>query len=189
MTEFAKTIVTLVVGFLIAIFAEPLRRWFYRPVLRLDFANDDRFVSPTVEGDPPDHHARYVRLRATNVKNSMAKSCRAFLIGFDRRGQSGSWDPTDYCDNIPLRWSCEKSDALDLPKDVPHFIDVLSTRESSKDFQLHLAFLPHRYQHLLSATETYRLTVLVTGDGLKPAKMSISFKWTGVWDQFEVFAL
>jgi hypothetical protein len=41
-------------------------------------------------------------------------------------------------------------------------------------------------QRLLAEIGTYRLTVLVTGDGVKPARMSLSFKWTGVWDQFEV---
>lgn len=184
--KMSSNLLAFAAGFLSAIFAEPIRRWIYRPVLKLDFKNNDHFVPTTPEGDPPDHRARFVRLRATNVKNGVAKGCRAYLIGLDRRGPSGTWDPTEYCDNLQLGWSCEKSDALDLPRDVPRFVTVLSTRETSKEFHPHLPIVTYTMQRLLAEIGTYRLTVLVTGDGVKPARMSLSFKWTGVWDQFEV---
>ena len=85
-----SSLATFVAGFLSAIFAEPIRQWIYRPVLKLEFENNDHFVTKTDEGDPPTHRAQYIRVKATNLKARIAKGCRAYLIGFDRRGPTGS---------------------------------------------------------------------------------------------------
>jgi hypothetical protein len=185
-------LLTFVAGFLTAIFAEPLRLWIYRPVLNLQFDNNDHCVAKTDEGSPPTHRAHYIRVKATNRSSRLAKGCRAYLVAIDRRGPTGSWNSTDYCEALPLAWSARpdvEHGVLDLPKDIPHFVDVLSTREVAPSFRPEIVFTPYRIQHLFSSPGTYRFTILVTGDALKPAKLSISFKWTGVWDQYEVGAV
>lgn len=187
-----SSLATFVAGFLTAIFAEPIRQRIYRPVLKLEFENNDHFVTKTDEGDPPTHRARYIRVKATNLKARIAKSCRAYLIGFDCRGPAGSWNATEYSDSLQLDWSARpgaSQDAMDLSQHVPFFVDVVSTRQTATSFKPALAFTPYRAQHLFSTPGTYRFTILVTGENIKPARLSISFKWTGVWDQFEVAAV
>lgn len=186
------SLASFVVGVLTAIFAEPIRQRIYRPKLELTFENNNCFVTETDEGNPPTHHARYIRVKATNVKARIAKDCRAYLIAIDRRGPTGSWDTTEFCESLQLDWSARpgaSQSAFDLSQDVPFFIDVVSTREKAISFQPALAFTPYRFQHLFSPPGIYRFTILVTGDNIKPARLSISFKWTGVWDQFEVAAV
>jgi hypothetical protein len=184
-----SSLATFVAGFLTAIFAEPIRQRIFRPVLKLEFENNDHFVTKTDEGNPPTDRAQYIRVKATNAKARIAKSCRAYLIDFARRGPAGSWDATEYCDCLQLSWSAlpgASHDALDLPQHVPFFVDVVSTRQTATSFAPALAFTPYRYHHWFSTPGTYRFTILVTGDNVKPARLSISFKWTGVWDEFEV---
>ncbi len=184
-----SSLATFVAGFLTAIFAEPIRQKIYRPVLELEFEKNEYFVTKTDEGDPPTDRAQYIRVKATNVKPRIAKRCRAYLIDVARLGPTGSWEATDYCDCIQLSWSAhpgENYEALDLSQGVPFFVDVLSTRRSANSFRPALAFTPYRFQHLFSTPATYRFTVLVTGDNVKSARLNISFKWTGIWDQFEV---
>jgi hypothetical protein len=186
------SLASFVVGVLTAIFAEPIRQRIFRPKLELTFENNDRFVTTTDEGDPPTHRARYIRVKATNLKARIAKDCRAYLIAVDRRGPTGSWDTTEFCDCLQLDWSAHpgaSQSALDLSQDVPFFVDVVSTREKAISFAPALAFTPYRFQHLFSPPGTYRFTILVTGDNVKPARLSISFKCTGVWDQCEVAAV
>jgi hypothetical protein len=181
-----------VAGFFTAIFAEPLRIWLFRPKLKLEFENNDHYVATSDEGDPPTHKAIYFRMKCTNVSTRLAKSCRAYLIAIDRRGPSGSWDPTDYCEALPLAWSARPDvghNSVDLPKGVPHFIDIFSTRENAASFHPAIVLTPYRIQPLLTTPGTCRFTVLVTGDSLKPARLAISFKWTGVWNQYDVAAV
>lgn len=187
-----SSLASFVAGFLSAIFAEPIRQLIYRPELKLEFENNDDFVTMTDEGDPPTHRAQYIRVKASNLKARIAKSCRAYLIGFDHQGLTGSWEPTGYSECLQLAWSalpCVSHDALDLLQHVPIFVDVVSTRQTATSFAPALAFTPYRYQHWFSTPGTYRFTILVTGDNIKPARLSISFKWAGVWDQFKVAAV
>ena len=186
------SILGFVAGFLSAVFAEPIRQWLYRPKLSLEFLHNDHFVTTTDEGSPPTHQAKYVRVRASNLSARAAKGCRAYLVGLQRRGPGGAWEATEYCDCLQLAWSARPGashDALDLAAGTPFFIDVVSTRQPSQAFAWSAMFTPYRVQHLFRTPGTYLFTILVTGDNVKPAKLSVSFKWTGVWDQFEVAAV
>jgi hypothetical protein len=122
-------------GFLTALFAEPLRLWLFRARVTLEFLNADHFVTSTSEQGG--HQAKYVRIKAVNHSGRLAKNCRAYLTNIERRGPSGAWEATEYCESMQLGWSARGDGAhtaLDLPKDVPCFIDVLSTRSISTNF-------------------------------------------------------
>jgi hypothetical protein len=182
---------TFVVGFLTAVLAEPFRQWLFRPKLELEFENSDHFVTMTDEGSPPTHRSRWVRVRAKNRSARLAKACRVYLVGFERRGHSGQWEATEYCDNKQLAWSSRLDDdgkwgALDLAQEAPFFADLLSTRSVAKPFWPTVRVMPYRVVPTLEAHGTYRFTIVLTGDNVRPAQVRIVFKWTGVWDQFEV---
>ena len=76
--------------------------------------------------------------------------------------------------------------ALDLPTDVPFFVDVVATREVSSSFKPAVQWILFRHEALFGSPGTYRLTVVVSGDGVKPAWIQLAFKWSGDWEAFEV---
>jgi len=188
---FTTTLAAFLGGFFTAIFAEPFRRWIFRPRLALEFTNADHFLSRTREQGG--HEAIYLRVKVTNRKSALAKSCRAYLVNIERRGSSGAWESTEYCESAQLAWSARgdgKYTALDLPKDVPHFIDILSTREADPSkFIPTIEVMLLRYVSLIQTHGTYRLTIAVSGDGVQPAWIKLSFRWSGVWNQLAVEAV
>ena len=191
-------IVTPVVSFLAgsatAVFAEPLRRWIYRPKLRLEFNETEHFITKTIETSASDsnksHQARYIRVKVTNTRLTLAKSCRAYLINVERRDPSGVWAATEFCESIQLAWSARNKDiryaSLDLAKDVPHFVDVVSTREGTPPFKLEVESKLLRHEPLLRTPGIYRLTMVVSGDGVRPERLWLFFQWDGKWDGFVV---
>lgn len=184
-----STILGFIGGFLTALFAEPARQWIFRPRLALEFKDSGHFVAKTAEeskSPPVRYGARYIRIKVTNTKSALAKSCKAYLANIERLGQSGIWEATEYCESLQLRWAGRGYEALDLPKDVPHFVDVVSTREVSKSFRLETQVTLMRYEMLLNTKGTYRVTIVVSGDGVEPARIQLSFEWDGSWDNFEV---
>jgi hypothetical protein len=46
---------------------------------------------------------------------------------------------------------------------------------------------PLRYDTLLLTPGVYRFTIVVSGDGVKPAWIRPSVSWSGVWDKVEKY--
>jgi hypothetical protein len=181
-----STILGFISGALIAVFADPMRRWVYRPVLALSFDQSDHHITKTPEGD---HEAFYVQVKAENSRAALARSYRAYRVNIERCGSSGAWEATTFCGSRQLAWEGPGNDpysAVDIPRGVPLFFNVLSTREGSPAFSLSLATHLLAYHSFMFSPGTYRFTIAVSGDGVKPASIMISFTWTGIWNQFTV---
>jgi hypothetical protein len=180
------TLLGALIGFCGAIFAEPIRQAMYRPQLQLKFRPGDECHARTSEGQDK-HDAIYLRVKVTNAKGAMAKACRAYLTAIEKRNASGAFENTVYCDSIRLAWACkaesEKYDGLDLPSKVSQFIDLLSMR--SFGIGLHLQFAANRYQEILRAAGTYRFTVFVSGDNVKPAQIRVVYRKTDTWNDYD----
>jgi hypothetical protein len=174
-------------GFFTALFAEPLRRWLYAPRLALTFGTSSHFLTRTPEISPnSQHEALYVRVKVVNTRRALAKSCRAYLVNVERKGPSGKFEPTEYCESLQLGWASQAEltfGAFDLPKGVPHFVDIISTRPTSPAFALATKVTPLRYTQMLVTPGVYRFTIVVSGDGVKPATTRPAVSWNGVWDQ------
>jgi hypothetical protein len=87
---------------------------------------------------------------------------------------------------MQLAWSSQAEqsfNAFDLPRGVPHFVDVISTRPTLPAFLLAIKTTPFRYEQLLQTPGVYRFTGVVSGDGVKPVKIRPVVRWTGVWDK------
>lgn len=175
-------------GFLIAIFAEPLRQLLYRPNLKLEFYKNNDCISPTPEQSQNGiHSAFYIRIKVTNTKSKLAQKCRAYLVRVERLN-SGVFMPTEYCDSIQLAWACKDSqayEALDLPRGIAQFVDVVSTRSISPIYRPEIKPLPFRYISLFQQIGIFRFTIQVSGDGIKPKFIQFIFNWKGMWDSFE----
>jgi len=189
-----------VIGFVSAIFAEPLRRWLYRPKLELTFGDGSEYKARTPEQAAPidpersaariydTHEAEYVRIKVVNTSSSVAKDCRAYLVNVQKKNVNGEFASTIYCDSIPLAWSCQEDRAhgpIDLPKDVAQFIDLVSVRDCSPEFRIEIEPMPLRYAGFVRDKGTFRFTVQVSGENVKPKFISVDFTWTGIWDKYE----
>ncbi|BCK87752.1 hypothetical protein MIZ01_1545 [Sideroxyarcus emersonii] len=200
-TELSSLVIAGAIGFASAIFAEPLRRWIFSPKLILSFEDslDYRtrtpetatFRDPEISAVPihSNHEAEYVRIRVINDARPMAKECRAYLVGIEKKQTNGAFEPTIYCDSIPLAWSCREEKAyesVDIPNGVAQFIDVVSVRSISDNYRLEIKPLPHRYVGFLHDKGTFRLTVQVSGENVKPVFIRVQFTWNGKWDDYHV---
>jgi hypothetical protein len=179
---FLASILSFVGGFLIALFAEPLRRSLYAPKIKVTFGDSQHFLTRTPEVTPSGYQGEslWVRVKVENTSAALARSCRAYLVNIERQGTSGSFEQTEYCESMQLGWSSqgERSySAFDLPRKVPHFVDIMSVRQGLAGFQLAIERTPLRYGGLLTTDGTYRFTVVVSGDGVKPVRIRPTVRW------------
>jgi hypothetical protein len=174
-------------GFFTALFAEPLRRWIYAPRLKLTFGASNHFLTRTPEVSPTgQYESLFVRIKVENTRAVLAKGCRAYLVNIERKAISGLFEGTAYCESLQLAWASQAEQsfaAFDLPRSVPHFVDIISTRPTSPAFALATKVTPLRYIQLVGTPGTYRFTVVVSGDGVKPATIRPTVSWNGTWDQ------
>jgi hypothetical protein len=184
-----SSLLTFAGGFTTALVAEPLRQRLWRTKVSLAFGRSEDFVSPTPERSQSlERQAFFLRIRAVNESSRLAKACRAYLTSIEREVAPGRFNRTIYVDSIQLAWAVRpqgRFDPVDLPPGIPHFIDVLSTHEGVDLFQPELATFPHRYMDLVATPARYRLTVRLSGDGVRPATLRLIFKWAGTWNDFE----
>ena len=193
----AQSMAGWVVGFFSAVLAEPVRNFLFGPRLRLEFRDGQEFNTPTPEDATfrqatwvtSHHEARYLRVKVTNERRAIAKHCRVFLTGIEKTDADSIFRPTAYCDSIPLAWSCqnenERFEPLDIPNGVSQFADVISTRSlagADQSFRPEINVTPLRYLELFKEQGTYRFSVLVSGENVKPVSIKIQFGWHGTWD-------
>ena len=198
MKELALTIFAAIIGFIASLMTENVQRWVYGPRLRLAFENNnDAYRSCTDIGIPKNADGIYIRLRVENVKSRLAKGCIAYLTRIERM-EGHHWHDTNYRDSTQLAWSAQQDGfkPKDLPRGLSQFVDLLYVFNPLPGFQ-HL-LNPRHLQPCLAvnlfqyaplwATENahYRLTVLVSGDGVKPKRHRVIIQWNGIWDQINV---
>jgi hypothetical protein len=188
--QWATPILSFALGFVSAVFAEPLRQWLFRPRLALTFTGREDSITATRMTDGSG--ARYVRVKVVNAKRRVAKSCKGFLIKVEKRSYSGQFEDTNYVDSIQLAWSCQGGDDARKPLDLVHgisqYLDVVATSETSNSFALQMSPLPLRYEPLWSSEQnTYRYTVQVSGDGVDPVQIRIVFSWKGDWQNVDAY--
>ncbi len=80
-------LLTFIVGFLTALFAEPLRQLIYRPVWNRSLRTMITASQRRMKGFPAMHRAHYIRVKVTNRRSRVAKDCRAYLVGMEREVQ------------------------------------------------------------------------------------------------------
>jgi hypothetical protein len=193
--DYLTPLLAVITGTVIGVISEPIRTWLFRPELRLKFdPARDVTPSPTFVGYPggPQRRSqgRYLRVQAINESHRIAKGCRAFLVDVEQADDQGSFRPAGYLDSLRLKWASQSPGdelrAIDLPRGVALFVEVLSADESSPEvFAMHTPFVPAIYSKLFDEKpKTLRLTVLVTGDNARPAKTRVIFEWRGSWDTF-----
>ncbi len=185
-------VVSFISGAAIAILAEPIRRWVFKPKINVRFEEHKGCVVRTIGisrtmDQPIDMY--YIRLRVVNTRRFIAKDCSSYLVNIEKE-EEGKFSKTEYCDSIPLAWSCQGEKdrfvPLDIPKGVNQYIDVLNTRMYSDSFNPQIMAIPFRYQPLFKEKGKFRFTVEVCAENIAPTKTTLVFEWNGVWDKFTV---
>jgi len=192
-------IITLISGFLIAVFAEPLRRKLYKPVLSIWIEDSADCIYKTslpaiLNGiNVMGSDGIYIRAKVKNEKKNIAKKCRAFLVNIEKK-QENKFQSTTYCDSIPLAWSChminnDNCEPIDIPHGVVQYLDILSMSRGRREFYPAIidTHLSYRYKNLFEETGTFRFTIHLTGENVEPQTLKLILEWNGVWDQFKVY--
>jgi hypothetical protein len=183
-------LVSFVLGFITAVFAEPVRQRFFRPNLELSFSGREDSITKT--GTAGGSQAVYVRIQVRNTKPKLARACRAYLVNIETKSAGGRFKPTAYVESIQLAWSCRtpgnERDPIDIPNGVSQYIDVVATSSISSHFAIQIAPFPVWYSVLQSSSpQTYRYTIQVAGDGTEPKVLKLVFVWKGTWDDVEAY--
>jgi hypothetical protein len=188
------TLLTFFLGFITAVLAEPIRRWIFKPKLKLMFEPTDSFISKTMEANiqtgqkTADVH--YIRIRVTNISRKTARDCRAYLVDLKTLNEKGQLCKTNYCDSIPVAWSCQgrkdRFQLIDIPPGVNQYIDVVVTRNTSDAFDLQLMAKPFRYVDLFRRKGKHIFTIQVCAQWAKPKRIMLELDWKGDWNDYVV---
>ncbi len=166
-----------------------------RPWLALKFKADPEYISRTTERSGPTDpgvRACYVRVKAKDRTWRVAKNCRAYLVKIEKQDERGNFVPTGYVDPMQLIWSAKGSREkgllpIDLQKYAPQFFDVISVRENQSSFRPEVEVWLFRDGSLLMEKGTFRFTVSVSGDNVKPATKRICLSWDGDIDKLKAW--
>ncbi len=210
-TNLLTSLIPYIAGFISAVVAEPIKRKIFKPVLELDFKNNQDFKTRTPEYTTMgESEAVYIRVGVRNKSWFTALGCRAHLVNIEIKNKEGRFERTEFVDTLRLAWSCQPPSEnafrpIDIPKNVNQFADVFSTRPSfrmrtntltfreslspgnfASTFRFETQLMPLRYEKLAGTEGEYRYTILVTADGVDPKFIKLIFKWSKDWENFEV---
>lgn len=199
------SILTFITGFLTAVLAEPIRKKLYKAKLRISFENNPDHLALTPERQDvqrqttdgrslPTWHfkneAVYIRVNVQNNSTNPAHDCRAYLINIERK-MNDKFEPTIYCDLIPLSWSCqnigEQYNGLEIIKGVKQFLDVVTVRDTSKDFDPQIKVKPFRYEEVFQQKGIFRFTIRIIASNADPLDYRLILEWDGDWKTFKAY--
>jgi hypothetical protein len=190
--DYIPYLLSLLSGFAIAIFTEPIRKKIWGPQLSIVFTGQADCISKTIETlGPVERDAYYIKARVTNISKAIARDCRVHLINIEKKDEDGEFKPTIYSDSIQLAWSCQHPDtrfkALDLAKGVRQYVDIITTRSGILEYDPQLFVKPYRYLPLITDTGIFRFTLQVLAAGADPKTLRVVFEWDSSWDSFRAY--
>lgn len=170
--------------------AEPLICAILGPTLEAAFVKSGGSIIDTPTTSSGDRPLKYFRVRVVNTGRRVAKNCRAYLTRVERRSDGGKFVSAEYSDSVPLPWAYrvdnDKQVAIDIPRSVPHFVDVVfvgaACESTFRGFHLAAAFRPEKYAQLLADGTAYRITIVVTSDEGALAEEVVELEYAGSWE-------
>jgi hypothetical protein len=179
--ESYKLAAGLVLGAIVGLFIDPVRQLVVRiwqgPLLDVQL---DLYYPP----DSPTKRRIFVRLKVENQKSRIATGCRAYLVSVEPKQKSS----IVFKDTFPLHWAYEHEvRSVDLPRGVPHYVDVATVDERLPGFVPALTNAKGQQISIgLYAASLWdgqngevALTVLVAAEGVKPIAHRIAIDWAG----------
>lgn len=181
------SIVTFVLGAVVAVFAEPFRRWLFSSRLIVSFEPKAGAASKHIAITPAETSSgqvimqKYIRAAARNVSWATAKECKVYLTSIEREIEPGHFKLLHH-DPLPLPWALLGPDGIDIPRGMQFFFDIVMVQDGSN------LLLPQAKPAVVAWATTlrdaarYRFTVVAAGDNIAPVERSVIFNWKGSFD-------
>jgi hypothetical protein len=164
-----------------------------RPVLAIRHEMASRFLLKTPArlpaasdqggGAPASVQREYFRVQVENIGVSTAKDSRAYLLKVERFEDGAKAYRPIFEDTIPVAWSFifpgPSGGGLDLPRRLPHYLNVGWAEEGSDEFRLDLMPRPVYVEGLIREQGQYRLTIHVTAEGAQGVTQTFDLLWRG----------
>jgi hypothetical protein len=191
MSEYEKIILTWLLsffaGFFVAVFAEPLRRWLFKSTVSLSFRPrigfGRRWVSLTTT-TTTGVMAKYIRVLAkcTSRVGVTANRCKPFLTKIEKRDPALNGYRELHHDPLPLNWAYIGDQQLDIHPEMEFYFDVAEVNSAQNLLRPQTTIAPETWAALLREPGTYRFSVVLSGENIRPVPLSIEFEWKGSFD-------
>lgn len=180
----AISLISAIVGALIAVLAEPLRCWFSRSVVRLvfrpniEFGRGCVFLTGTTH---PNVTAKYVRIlvECSSKWGIVARGCRPYLTRIERIEPEYRVLHTD---PLPLSWAQMSDVPLDIHSQMKFYFDVVAVDNSENRLRPQTIVAPEVWTPLLEQPGKYRFSAVVCGENINPVQVEVTFEWVGDFD-------
>jgi hypothetical protein len=131
-----------------------------------------------------EYNSVYIRARVKAVAKFSVKDCTAFLVDVQKkRGDSKEFSATGFADSLQLGWAVIGVKEIELPHMVTRFVDLLKVNDVDERLRFCGAW-PLSLNNLFDEHGTYRLTIVVTGQGISES-LPIDVEWNGNWDEIK----
>lgn len=173
--------VALVAGLFSGLFGRRLEEWWLQPRLSVEFLQGEGgfLTEGRWKEDGTEIAEIYVRARVRNVgRGRIARKCRPYLVKLEEVHPSGTTQ-TSYHDSLVLPWPLRDYAPRDIPQGVNQFFDIVGVLRHRQDWRFTFRERFTGYERLPEYRGTYRFTVLVTGDHVKPAGRRIDVTYDG----------
>ena len=184
MGDFFNTVLSVIAGFLIAIFADPIRRRLDKTPIKISFDVDKDLLTT-----PDDEHefGTYVKIRLDNYgRDKYARNIRCYLTSIEKRtSPDESWN-TIFDIPLPIIWAYKEGvESIDLPPEMWAYFNIVSFNKGENKILPATHRKPFLWRKDLADHGHYRFNMYVTGENIvRPLKGKIELDWKGEWDTF-----
>jgi hypothetical protein len=170
------SLIGVIVGFVLNMVYQYFNDVRSRPKLIIDCQE-----APRNTGQTPD--AVYMKFRVRNMrKRSVARNCRAYIIGIHEVRNNRVMPDDLKPDSAQLPWEGGDFEPRDIPYGASQYADMVhfSKHEPGWIFHAQPNYIAQD-DKLKVHRGTYRISVLVAGDGAMPTKKDINLDYDGDW--------
>ena len=176
-----RTLSGTIVGFMLGLFAAPLKAYFFRPKVTASFTANDHCIRQTPvatkDGIVAGVKQWVVRFEVKNGSRFLAKACRVYLDRVER--VSTNEVELLLADRVALKWAYIGYDPQDIPGTTGIYCDLVSTFDSGSPLTLHTDTFPVILIEAFKKPGIYRFRCFVAGDNFKPQIIQVMVDWKG----------
>jgi hypothetical protein len=185
MPEIISAVISMIAGFLIALYSERIRSRLEATSIKISF-DKERDILTT----PDDEHefGTYIKIKLENTGSyRYARQISCHLTSIDKKNDDDKWK-TIYDIPLGLVWSyIDNTNTRDLAPKMWTYFNVFNFNKGENKIIPAVVRKPYIWRKDLEDVALYRFNIFITGLNInKPIKASVILKWNGLWDNFEI---
>lgn len=175
---------------LVALFYPVLREWLNRPIIEIEYDNEEPFCRranvPIDVPDPDSGHrhymtAYYIRLRIQNIGKSVALNCEGKLNSIRFRDNNENFTPFD---PVVLSWVGHHPGSIMINRDEYEYLNIISVFKDVPDrLQISAEDFSPRGIDFHPQMNDYVLQISVYGENFSPKHTSFILHSSEEYDQ------